>query len=122
MSDLQKALERIAASSPPDDWENYSTWDGYMGYDGATKAESVDGVDESNMGDVHSHGVAVGLWMAAKIARESLNLGTSSKERLRDAAVEALTALRQMAKEESESIRLKLGIDASLALHEALWP
>jgi len=73
MSDkLREALEKIAADSPPDDWETDSRLDGYLGYDGETKAESVDGVDESNMGDVHAHGVAVGLWMAAKIARTAL--------------------------------------------------
>lgn len=39
---------------------------------------------------------------------------------LREAAVEALVALREMAKEEKVSARLTLGIDASIMLHTAL--
>lgn len=67
VAELEHALRLIAADSPPDDWEYHSTWDGYLGCDGI-----VDDVDESNMGDVHSHGIAVGQWFAAKIARAAL--------------------------------------------------
>ncbi len=67
ITELEHALRLIATDSPPDDWEYHTTWDGYLGYNGI-----VDDVDESNMGDVHDHGFAVGKWSAAKIARAAL--------------------------------------------------
>ena len=67
IAELEHALRLIAADSPPDDWENFAPLDGYLGYE-----DIVRDVDESNMGDVHDHGVAVGQWQAAKIARAAL--------------------------------------------------
>ncbi len=64
---LQAALEEIAKDAPPDDWKPYDSWGDYQGYPGL-----VDEVDESNGGDIHSHGCAVGRWKAAKIARKAL--------------------------------------------------
>ena len=43
-----------------------------------------------------------------------------SNDKLREAAVTALIALRKMAKEESTPVRLEIGIDATIALNAAL--
>ena len=74
----EKVLREIADASPmPDDAEWYGTGQfagDYAGYthrlaDGTTRTT---GVDESNSGDVHEHGWAMGEWTAAKKARAAL--------------------------------------------------
>ena len=69
---LRAALEEIAADSPPDDWKDWDGWNGYLGYGERGQPGFVDDVDESNMDDVHGHGISVGRWLAAKAARRAL--------------------------------------------------
>lgn len=71
MPDLN-ALRTLSEASPPDDWESSDLMWGYSGHGERGDVDFVDGVDESNMDDVHEHGVAVGLWLAAKKIREVL--------------------------------------------------
>ncbi len=52
---------------------------------------------------------------------EIVAVGGIMTDKLREAAANALIALRKMAKEESTSVRLKLGIEASIALNTALF-
>ena len=68
---LRDALENIASGSPPDDWQWCDTTD-LEGYGKRGDADFVDEPDETNMGDVHDHGICVGLWDAAKRARAAL--------------------------------------------------
>jgi hypothetical protein len=76
------ALERMAAGSPPDDWNPYGDADGYdyPGYGERGDPDYVDAPDSSNSGDMHGHGRAVGRWDAAKQARAAL---TAAPERAR---------------------------------------
>jgi hypothetical protein len=73
---LRAALEQIAVGSPPDDWDPYDTggWGGYdfPGYGQRGAPDYVDAPDDSNYGDMHAHGRAVGRWEAAKAARAAL--------------------------------------------------
>lgn len=57
---LLDMVEQIINRSPPKDWKPYDAWGDYQGY-----GTLVDGVDPSNSGDVHEHGVAVGTWHVA---------------------------------------------------------
>lgn len=57
---LQALVERIINESPPMDWKPYDKFGDYQGY-----GNLVDGADPSNSGDVHEHGVAVGIWYVA---------------------------------------------------------
>lgn len=70
---LRKTLERISAGSPPSDWEPYPGCGEYAGYGERDDPAYVDTPDESNGGDMHSHGYSVGFWSAAKIARAALD-------------------------------------------------
>lgn len=72
---LREALEKIAHSSAAsDDHEWWLPVHGCQPYplklaDGTV---SEIGVDDSNSGDVHEHGVEQGVWSMAKIARAAL--------------------------------------------------
>lgn len=69
---LREAVERIAQCSPPDDWEPYDRWGEPVGYGKLGDRDYVE--HPKGPGDEHDHGVAVGRWEAAKIARKALAL------------------------------------------------
>ncbi len=71
---LRAALEQISdpLNNPPDDWEWHDGCGDYLGFKGMANEP-----DPSNSGDMHSHGIAVGEWAAAKIARVALRTGDS---------------------------------------------
>lgn len=73
LEDLKEALRKIIHRSPPEDWEPYDSWGDYTGYGDYGDSVHVAGVDPSNSGDVHSHGVDVGCWFTAKDLRELLD-------------------------------------------------
>lgn len=61
--------------TPPSDWEWFDpVWGGYCGYGERGMKGFVDGVDDSNNGDVHEHGGAVGEWSVIKKLRVLLGL------------------------------------------------
>jgi len=72
MEGLVEALRQMAAVFPPDDWEYFDSWGDYQGYGEHGGDHYVDEVDQSNSGDVHSHGIAVGGWFFAKDVRKLL--------------------------------------------------
>jgi hypothetical protein len=77
MSDLRdevrtaiQAIGELVAESPPDTWD----WRDPFGYDhhGHGKPRDIDFVDapdDSNRGDMHAHGRAVGRWSLAREMR-----------------------------------------------------
>ncbi len=61
---MAAALKEERKTLPPAEWEPYDAWGDYSAYplaDGSTS-----GVDDSNSGDVHSHGIATGEWSVGK--------------------------------------------------------
>ena len=62
---LVKAIAAIVEKEPPDDWEPYPSAGEYRMPDGS-------GIDDSNSGDVHTHGVELGAWSVAKQIRAAL--------------------------------------------------
>lgn len=72
---LESALKQIAdASAAPDNWKPYGHWGDYNTY---YDNHGEQGVDDSNSGDVHSHGYACGEHAAALIARAALKGGNT---------------------------------------------
>lgn len=61
--------------TPPSDWEWFDkVWGGYCGYGERGTRGFVDGVDDTNNGDVHSHGSSVGEWSVIKKLRQMTGL------------------------------------------------
>jgi len=60
-----EAVEAMAEKLPPLDWKPYDdAWGDYNAYPCADGHYSE--VDDSNSGDVHSHGIACGEWSIRK--------------------------------------------------------
>ncbi len=67
------ALREIAEDHPPNDWKAFDVLFGYRGYgDSPGTLGYVPVPDESNKDDVHDHGVAVGMWKSATVARAAI--------------------------------------------------
>lgn len=67
---MREALTEIAANGQSPDWVPYNDYGGYNSY--ALSDGRLEGVDDSNNGDVHDHGFACGQENAAAIARAAL--------------------------------------------------
>ena len=67
---LLEELGRLASVSPPDDWIYQDPeWGEYNEYGKYGEVPYVREPDESNKGDIHNHGMAVGAWTIAQILR-----------------------------------------------------
>lgn len=71
---LVAALEKLASGSPPDDWVPLSRWGDPQEYGKPGQPGYVEAGDRDSLSDHHTHGVAVGKWEAARVARAALRL------------------------------------------------
>jgi hypothetical protein len=63
--------------TPPSDWKPFDASSSYCGFGKRGEKGYVDEVDDSNNGDIHSHGYAAGGWSVVKDLRVICGLEVS---------------------------------------------
>jgi len=68
---LRGIVDALCDEVPPADWQPWDDYNEPRGYGNLGDKAHLSSVDTSNGGDMHSHGVVVGMWRVANRFREA---------------------------------------------------